>query len=102
MAENDPIGPASKSLAATLGIGKPPKAPEEHKAVEKTEGVTQERVTPPVIFRRGDLARDLDRDVRVTVLKAYIAVGNTGEPIHEVASKSGERWLQWQTKLIKK
>lgn len=107
MAENDaPIGPASNSLAATMGGSSVPKAPVEHKAVEKAEGVVSERTAPAVLFMRGDLVKDTKKDLRVTVLRPYIAVGTggimNGVPLHEVASaKSGERWLQWQTYLKK-
>ena len=100
-----PIGPASNSLAATLG-GSVPKAPKEHQAVEEAEGVAHGAVIPSVLFKRGDLAKDTERELRVTVLKPYIAIGTggptNGVPLHEVASaKTGKRWLQWQTNLKK-
>jgi len=100
-----PIAPASNSLAATMG-GNIPKAPKEHQAVEKAEGVATGAAAPPVLFKRGDIIRDTEKDLKVTVLKPYIAVGTggptNGVPLHEVASaKTGERWLQWQNNLKK-
>lgn len=107
MPENDrPIGPASNSLAATMGGNSTPKAPKEHQAVEKTEGVVPERTAPPVLFKRGDIVLDAVRNIKVTVLAPYVAIGTggtqNGVPIHDVANaKTGERWLQWQTQLKK-
>lgn len=103
--DNDrPIPPASKSLAATLGGSSTSRVPTEHKAVEKAEGVGAQPHTPSaVIFKRGDIVLDTEKDVRVTILKPYVAISNLGANVHEIVNaKTGEKWLQWETNLKKK
>lgn len=102
MDNNRPIPAASRSLTATMG-GSTTKAPKEHKAVEKAEGVVPHATPSAVIFVRGDIVIDTEKDVKVTVLRPYIAISNLGAHIHEVVnSRTGDKWLQWESNLTKK
>lgn len=104
MDKHTPIPPASRSLTATLGGGTTLKAHTEHKAVEKAEGVVKEAAPPAVLLKRGDIVKDLEKDIHVTVLRPYIASGILSRiSIHEVVNaKTGEKWLQWETNLKKR
>jgi len=111
--------PASKSLSAMLEQGKTiasvqENLPEVHKVplkdVEKPVDVVTSTVDKsveklyetPTKFIRGDVLMDLDRDVRVVVVRAAIGFTRKGEPFYRVVDKSsGENWIQKESRLRK-
>lgn len=106
--------PASNSLSAMLEQGKTIEdvqkgLPEVHKVpmgdVEKPVGTVE---TPkeigykPKEFVRGDVLMDLDRDVKVVVVRPGIGFTRKGEPFHRVVDKkTGENWIQKESRLRK-
>ena len=115
------IPPASSSIAAVGVSGLESTVPEFHRTFLKNLGVRMqagEDVTVQDVSRaivgagskqipsqhlvRGDTAMDLEKGVRVTVIKCAVGRTKKGSPIHRVVCRgTGESWKVSERKLRK-